>query len=58
MVINKDVNDLKSEISNMGSSQRQKDSYYSAKMDDLDYRLKNALNITGIGTVGTGGFNI
>lgn len=47
--VNRDLNDVRTSVGNISSTQRQKETYYQTKFDDLDYRLRNAMNITGIG---------
>ncbi len=47
-----DIDDIRDMSANTSSKQRQKDVYYETKISELDYRLNNAMNVTGIGTGG------
>jgi len=54
--INQDISGLRNNVGDLMSSMRLKEVLYDHKFSDLDYRLSNAMNITGIG--GGGGYRI
>ena len=46
--IQQDVNSIRVEVGNLASTQRQKEVYYQVQFSDLDMRLRNTMNITGV----------
>ena len=52
IAIQEDLNDIRTAVGSVSSTQRQKGVYYDSKFDELDRRLNNTMNITGIGTGG------
>ena len=49
MEFNRDLNDIRNSVGNALSNQRQKEVYYQSKIDDIDYKLRNIMNVTGSG---------
>ena len=47
--IQQDINGLRYTIGDLSSNMRQKTIFYESKFNELDYKLSNALNVTGVG---------
>lgn len=47
--VNKDLSDLRNDVGRVQSDLRRQDQIFDSKLTELDYRLKNTMNITGIG---------